>query len=978
MPFVFSRAQQYNAGRVIRYDVPAWDFLGTAWEQGIHDQIFASVGRFTEDQLFDGPDVSADEANQKYGIPGELRFDRPVSEERARAMRSRKEAEMRRNYILTQGAPGGFFSGRGLLGLGTSTIANIMSPVDLAVNFVPIIGSERAALRAASLGRGAVRQYLERGIITSEEAVGKYVPYPRLAGSIVNGGVGAAISDVPHLVQAMRDQEQYGVREFFISFGASAALAGALNLAGKALLRVSSATRETMFRKSVEQTLRGEDVRVAEVVRIDEAEIRDRVKFREEYERERALLAVDTSKVRERVLEKNEYPILAAWRNPETDRVRSGVAHWMIDVTDWEKMHGTPERGYITNKRRYVAEEEGAFLQGKLTPQLISEELPGNFDLDALPPQFRQFYDNLREGGATDAEASSEIIRLIQRNQEDAFFNRPETKELVEQETQRAVDEHVANERAKYDEEGAYQRELRAEIERQVEAGRTLTPEQRDKWRLGDTPEKDTATLKEQETELTQEIRDLEEELGQELSREELSPSTLDAAIDKIDEMVKKLSKPSNKLFTGVTGLEPIIALVGKVVARNLLIALREGLKVTRTLYGAVDYAMEWWNKNHKKVETRAAIMEEVPKAKEELRALVREAREKGDAEAEEKWMKLLNPGKQSRRSFLSAIGRGIAAMQVAPTSLLKSPKQLLTFSKVSIGDLYSASWGLGKRIHGVSFEGSGGFEGGLGAKFSDLLRESKMYKRLVKETSDEDLLTTIKNDFARYDSGAVVLTGGRYAAYEILKRAKIEDPNMILETGGGISKIQAKKIKEVLTPDETRQLIEASAEFKMREEFHNMTSSREYAGYAEGIPLDELADKLELTPEQVDAFIRDVGPDKISALTEEWKRMVAEMEARKASEDLHEKMYGLLKRGELKLEGLSAESTVDLLKRSLTDLVDELKDQQSSLNPHESFEQLGARTNDQWKEYWTRENERLNKVNDGIDSALGCLIQNL
>lgn len=281
MPFAFSQVSPKNTGRVSRVEIPFTNYLGVAFEQGMHDSMFASISQIREMDLErEGPRITADEANERYGLPG-LKFDTSVYESEAKLINERKQAEMRRNFYLEQGAPGGTWSKRGLAGLGTSMIASMLNPLDFSMNFMPVVGSEKMALQAQRLGRGAFRQALARGLLTTEEAIARRIPIaPRLTSSLIQGFVGNVAAEVPHFISSVQSKENYTVSDAAVNILGGTAIGGALHLAmtsaARILEKTTMPTRDAMMRKAVDDFTKGKSPEVAQFVAADENIVKEK------------------------------------------------------------------------------------------------------------------------------------------------------------------------------------------------------------------------------------------------------------------------------------------------------------------------------------------------------------------------------------------------------------------------------------------------------------------------------------------------------------------------------------------------------------------------------------------------------------------------------------------------------------------------------------------------------------------------------
>lgn len=584
-----------------QFDVPMSQFLGVAFEQGVHDSAFNSIMELTEKSLEqDGRTLTPKEANELYGLPT-LTFDSPVRESEARLLNQRKQSELRRQFYLGQGNPGGLLSGRGIAGLGASMLGSISNPLDFSLNFMPIVGSEAAVAKLASMGRGTFRQSLARGFITQESLALKVPLAPKLTESLIQGFVGNMAAEVPHLMNEISSKGNYTSEEAAINIVAGTAIGGALHLgitsAARIFARASAVTRETMLRRAVDDFVNGRDTRVHQLVSVDENIIRDRVRFDEQVAGDlRFANSLDEARAIVRQ-EQQEYPAKAAVVNSETGEVRTGPHHWMIYVDDWsEKAMQDLEKNrmMVTNKGRVISMDEAAEL-GRMkkiegVDRVVSEQfVQESSDPDYLSPEDRSIFDAMREDGLTDAEAITELRKIFKNRIDDHFFSRPEVQRAVEEEHARVIAEHIEVERQSWDEEGRFRKEYRAEMERQVAEGRTLTPEQAREWGFEDHKSA-SAVMKQQEQELQKELEALADELGDEAKNlPEGEKFDIEAALEK-------LKIKGDGLKEGVTGMPvwlwngAVDAVIAAVKAgRAVKDAIREGVRWMRGNYEFVD-----------------------------------------------------------------------------------------------------------------------------------------------------------------------------------------------------------------------------------------------------------------------------------------------------------------------------------------------------------------------------------------------------
>lgn len=129
----------------------------SAWHHSIGPRIWDWTARqFTPA----GRTLDPEEANASYGMPG-LRFDRPVSESVAAALRDGREAEQRRQAIIARRGDGMATSavGRGVVSFATA----MLDPINIGAALIPFVGEARmmqllgtTSLTVARAASGAV------------------------------------------------------------------------------------------------------------------------------------------------------------------------------------------------------------------------------------------------------------------------------------------------------------------------------------------------------------------------------------------------------------------------------------------------------------------------------------------------------------------------------------------------------------------------------------------------------------------------------------------------------------------------------------------------------------------------------------------------------------------------------------------------------------------------------------------------------
>lgn len=204
--------------------------------------------------------LSAEDANARYGIPGELSFDGPTAIGVAEQLHELKREELQRRDVFGR-ARGGFVETAGRLAIGFGVSA--LDPINVASAFIPVVGEARYALWASRFGRVGARA----------------------AKGAIEGAVGAAAVEPIVLAGARAEQADYDAVDSLLNIGFGTALGGGLHvgagflvdrLAGRApelaphvqaVAEAPAAARETALRGAVAALAEDRPVRVGQVIR---------------------------------------------------------------------------------------------------------------------------------------------------------------------------------------------------------------------------------------------------------------------------------------------------------------------------------------------------------------------------------------------------------------------------------------------------------------------------------------------------------------------------------------------------------------------------------------------------------------------------------------------------------------------------------------------------------------------------------------
>jgi hypothetical protein len=768
MPFAFSQIEPRTTGELQSPGVSLGRYLSASADQGFNDNIFSVVGRMVEDQIYkEGPILQPDELNKRYGIKGELNFDKPEYEAIANLRNTRKRKEMERAYYLGEGSDG-LFSGRGLAGLGVGMLASMANPLDLGLAFMPITGSLSRAKALESAGVGGMRVALAKGLITEEAMIASRIPAPKFFSAMIDGTVSQAAVEIPLAYQNVKDQANYGLDDFFTNIALGGAFSGAINLTGRLLepafrklAGASPEARETMLRQAIQQVLRDEEIKVHNYVKLDDAAIIARAENELGLQAERE---IDMGKLQEEVLAKFDEKIVSAAVKTTEGEIKTGPIHALIE-------RDTPNAidGFVTDSGRFITRDEASELAG-ITHSAGSE------DFDIAEPEFqipgvpktttteRNQFNMMRQKGETVEEARQAILDFRQARAAQALKNKlnsPAVQKAIAEEKQRQI-----NEWREVFKPDAIKAARDAEIKAQIESGKTLSPEDLTKWEFG-SEDGGKASIDEQSAELDAEVRSMIEELG-------------DEAID----VLEKLKIPIKGPLEGVTGT-PIWLWNGAIDAVQL--AIRAGQKAAEAIEAGVKFLYENW---HGKPLSEADVKYEnfqegfdvpargdKPAKKIEgfhMVTLKRDLSEdlvKGSTVS----VKSLNkagfqiaggiiPGTQKfekqgmdRRGFLGAMGKALAATQLPiPTKILENPKVATAVVKgklpsITLKKLFSA---IDKHIWNDYDAPYGRLQveedTGTNEWIREWIRQSPEYEeRFAKAKADPEFINSVKKNYS-------------------------------------------------------------------------------------------------------------------------------------------------------------------------------------------------------------------------------------
>jgi hypothetical protein len=148
------------------------DWLGTtkqiARASGNAQAEFGAIDDYGRSITAPEPSVPADELQQRFGIPGKLKFDNPLPASVAQSMYDAKRDEIAREDALSR-RPSGL--GPGAAQMGAGLIAGLLDPVNVAAAFVPGVDEARFGALFGESALGTVASRATAGAVSG--AVGQ-------------------------------------------------------------------------------------------------------------------------------------------------------------------------------------------------------------------------------------------------------------------------------------------------------------------------------------------------------------------------------------------------------------------------------------------------------------------------------------------------------------------------------------------------------------------------------------------------------------------------------------------------------------------------------------------------------------------------------------------------------------------------------------------------------------------------------------
>lgn len=201
-------------GEITTNDAYHKAILDNATSEWIVSDAWKSFDRFLSEHDSRIRILEPDEANQLYGIDGNLKFDKPVNEAYAQSLNASVNRRLKNEYLLSHAQESKLSRG---LGTVEGFAVSLLDPFNLAAQFIPVIGEARDVQIFGKVIKMGAFEGLGTG---ATKLLGK------AGGRVVIGGSNAAFGALAAqpLVQHVKTQEQqdYGMMDALQSVGLSA------------------------------------------------------------------------------------------------------------------------------------------------------------------------------------------------------------------------------------------------------------------------------------------------------------------------------------------------------------------------------------------------------------------------------------------------------------------------------------------------------------------------------------------------------------------------------------------------------------------------------------------------------------------------------------------------------------------------------------------------------------------------------------
>lgn len=225
------------------------EVLGASFSGGLAENPTPRIYRWATTQFDSSPVLSAQEANERFAIPGRLKFDADTSTSVAQDLYDHHHAQAVRDDVIAR-RQGGVTTGL-VARMGAGFAAGLFDPLNIASAFVPGVGEARIAALLGDAAAGTAGRLAVRGI----------------AGATA-GVAGQAILEPLNYALAQRDHDDYGMGNVLANLAFGAVLGGGAHAGLGALMERgvpswAPEAREAALRKGLADLADGRPVDVA-------------------------------------------------------------------------------------------------------------------------------------------------------------------------------------------------------------------------------------------------------------------------------------------------------------------------------------------------------------------------------------------------------------------------------------------------------------------------------------------------------------------------------------------------------------------------------------------------------------------------------------------------------------------------------------------------------------------------------------------
>lgn len=157
------------------------------------------------------PALPPEELNARFGVPGRLTFDQPMSERAARDLQEHHLAAARREDVIRRRGEG--VGGGTVSAILTGLAAGLVDPLNIAAAFIPVFGQARIA---TTIGQSAARGVGGRALVRGLEGA-------------AGGFVGGLATEPLNWLLTEYDRDDYTMGTFLANVAVGTVIGGALN-----------------------------------------------------------------------------------------------------------------------------------------------------------------------------------------------------------------------------------------------------------------------------------------------------------------------------------------------------------------------------------------------------------------------------------------------------------------------------------------------------------------------------------------------------------------------------------------------------------------------------------------------------------------------------------------------------------------------------------------------------------------------------